>query len=129
MPNTSPPIVAMTLLVVTEPKPPIEWPRIENAPGGRRSGSSFTFSASAMIDADAEVVLPVLDHVLDDGEDVARPHVAAAQPRRAVINPRNAVDLLLAVLAGHRIAERGLDFARQMIAGRRKRIVHPLDAR
>ena len=63
----------------------------------------------------------------NDGDDVARPHVAAAQAGGAVIDPRDAVDLLLAVLAGHGIAERRLDLARQMVAGRRERVVHPLE--
>ncbi len=50
-------------------------------------------------------------------------------PRGAVIDPRHAVDLFLAVLARHGVAERGLDLARQMVARRRERIVHALEHR
>ena len=35
-----------TLLVVTEPKPATGWPRSENAPGGRTSGSVTRDSSS-----------------------------------------------------------------------------------
>ena len=94
--------------------------------GSRKSGSSVTFSAKRMIDAHAEVILAVVDHVFDHGDDVAGPHVAAAQSGGAGIDLRNPLDLLLAVLAGDGIAKRRLDFARQVIAGRRQRIVHPL---
>src|ERR1043165_3814664 len=40
---------AMSLLVVTEPNPPTEWPRIENAPCGRMSGSSPSGNASGCL--------------------------------------------------------------------------------
>ena len=93
-------MVAMTLLVVTEPKPPTEWPRIEKAAVRPQVGVFRHVQGQRVIDADAEEVLAVVDHVLEDGDDVAGPHVAAAQAGRAVIDPRDAVDLLLAVLAG-----------------------------
>ena len=72
-----------------------------------------------MIDAHAEIVLPIVDHVFDDRDDVARPHVAAPQSRRAGINLRHAIDFLQTVLPGHGVAKRRLNFARQMIARRR----------
>ena len=47
------------------------------------------FQCQGMIDSHAEIVLPILDHVFDHRDDVARPHVAAAQSRRSGINGRN----------------------------------------
>ena len=126
MPNTSPAIVAMTLFVVTEPKPPTVCPRIENDARLAEIGVLGHLECQGVIDADAEIVLPFLDHVLHDGDDVAGPHVAAAQACRAGIDPRHAIDSLLAVLPGDGVAKRRLDFAGEMVARRRKRIVHPL---
>ena len=83
-------MVAMTLLVVTEPKPPTEWPRIEKPPVGRRSGSSVALQGQRMVDADAEEILAVVHHVVEGGDDVAGPHVAAAQAGGAVVDPRHA---------------------------------------
>ena len=80
-----------------------------------------------MVDADAEVVRAVVDHVLERGDDVARPHVAAAQAGRAAVNLGDALDPLVPVLARHRVAEGGLDLAGQVIARGRERVVHPLE--
>ncbi len=82
-----------------------------------------------MLDPHGEEVLPLVDHVLEHRVDVARPHVAAPQPRRPVINLRDPQDRFLAVLSGNRIAKRRLDLPRQMVAGRRERVVHPFQNR
>ncbi len=82
-----------------------------------------------MVDADAEVVGTILDHVLERGEDVAGTHVAAAQTGGGPVNPRRPVDPILTVLTSHRVAERRLDFAGQVIAGRGERVVHALEDR
>ena len=96
--------------------------------GAAKIGIFGHFQRQGMLDADAEVVLAVLDHVVDDGDEVARAHVAAAQARRAAVDSRHAVDLLDG-RSGRSIgiAECRFDLASQMIAGRRERIVHPLD--
>ena len=57
-------MVAMTLLVVTEPKPPTEWPRIEKPPRGPEVGVLGALQRQRMVDADAEEVRPVVDHVV-----------------------------------------------------------------
>ena len=78
-----------------------------------------------MLDAYAEVVLPFLHHVVKDGMDVAGPHITAAEPSRTVVDLRDALNAIQAILAGGRIAKGGLNFPRQVIAGRGKRVVHP----
>ena len=82
LPKTSPAMVAMTLLVVTEPKPPTEWPRIEKPPRGPQVGVFRRLQRQGVVDADAEVLRAVVDHVVEGGDDVAGPHVAAAQAGR-----------------------------------------------
>ncbi len=121
-------MVAMTLLVVTEPKPPTEWPRIEKPPVRPQVGVFGHLQRQGVIDADAEVILARrrsccrTTAMMSPGRTSRLPRPAAP-----LIDPRNAVDLLLAVLPGHRVAEGGLDLARQVVAGRRERVVHPLE--
>ena len=81
-----------------------------------------------MVDADAEEVLarPPL-HILEDGDDVARSNVSAAQAGGSMKDLGDLVDLLQSVLAEVSVAKRGLDLASQVIAGRREGIVHPFD--
>jgi len=85
------------------------------------------FERQRVVDADAEIIGTVVLHVFEHGDQVAGPHVAAAQPRRTAVNARDAVDFFQAVLAGRRVAEGGFDLASQVVAGRRERVVHPLD--
>src|SRR5262249_17028368 len=81
-----------------------------------------------VIDADAEEVLAVrLHHVVEDGDDAARPYGPTAETGGAVVNPGDLVDLLLAVDAEHSIAERRFDLPRQVVARRGHRVVHPLE--
>src|SRR5206468_871625 len=61
------------------------------------------------------------------GNDVAGPDIAAAQAGGAMVDARNAVDLLLAVDAEQGIAESSLDLAREMVARGRHRVVHALE--
>ena len=82
-----------------------------------------------VIDADAEVILPVRHHVVEGRDDVAGANVAAAEAGCAVVDARDAIDLLLPVLPGEGVAERRLDLARQVVAGGRERVVHPLEHR
>ena len=82
-------MVAMTLFVVTLPKPPTECPRIEKPPVGTQVGVFRLFQGDngCLIPTQKEF-LAVVAHVLENGDQVAGPHVAAAQPRGAVIDPR-----------------------------------------
>ena len=91
-------MVAMTLLVVTEPKPPTEWPAHREAAAGPEVGILGRLQRQGMVDADAEVFRPVVDHVLEGGDDVAGPHVAAAQAGRPAVNLGDAVDPIVPVL-------------------------------
>src|SRR4029077_20636061 len=73
-------------------------------------------------------VLPIgLTHVLEGGDDVARPNVTTAQAGRSVVDAGDAIDLLLPVGPEHGVAEGGLDLAGQVVAGRGERIVHALE--
>ena len=121
-------MVAMTLLVVTEPKPPTEWPRIEKPPAGRRSGSSVALQRQRVVDADAEEVAGRRAIMLSKAAMMS-PGRTSRLPRPAapLVDARDAVDLLLAVLAGHGVAEGGLDLARQVVARGRERVVHALE--
>src|SRR5882724_9838369 len=81
-----------------------------------------------MVDADTEEMLALgILHVVEGGDDVAGPHVAAAQAGRRVVDAWNASDALhMAVGALKGIAERGLDLAGQVVACRGQRVVHAL---
>ena len=81
MPKTLPAMVAMTLLVVTEPKPPTEWPAHREAAARPEVGVLGALQGQGMVDADAEEIGAVVDHVVERGDDVAGPDVAAAQAR------------------------------------------------
>ena len=71
---------------------------------------------------------PSCDHVLEHGDDVAGPHVAAAQPGRAAGKSAGCWSICSwPVLPGDGVAEGRLDLARQVVAGGRERIVHPFE--
>ena len=121
-------MVAMTLLVVTEPKPPTEWPRIENAAVGPQVGVLASLEAPAGGRCRRRRS-PARRRSCSRRSAMMSPGRTSRLPRPAdaMIDPRHAVDLFLAVLAGDGVAERGLDLARQVVAGGRERVVHPLE--
>src|SRR5712692_11308166 len=80
-----------------------------------------------MMNADTEEVRAVVDHVVERRDDIAGPHVTAAQSGGAAVDARDPVDPVLAVLTGQGIAKGGLDFARQVVPRGRKGIVHPFE--
>ncbi|MEZ6072788.1 MAG: hypothetical protein R3C10_21625 [Pirellulales bacterium] len=80
-----------------------------------------------MVDAHAEKVLTIVNHVIEDRDDVARPNVAASQAGRTGVDPGGSVNLHHVVRAVQRVHEGGFHLAREVVTGRRERIVHPLD--
>src|SRR6185312_17540733 len=68
---------------------------------GPQVGVFAVFEGKRVIDAEAEVIRPVDDHVVEGGIEVAGTDIAAAEPRGAVEDLRGRVDLLLTVLADH----------------------------
>ena len=107
---------------MTDPKPPIEWPRSEYAPAGRRSTGDAVERQRV---ADAEDARAGSDgspwsaQAVEDGDEVAGADVARAEPGRERQDPRDHHAL------GRRVVERRPDLAGQRV-GRGERIVGPL---
>ena len=80
-----------------------------------------------MLDADAEEVLIFVDHVIKDGIDIGGANVSTAQSSCSVVDGWNLIDPLVPHLAIQCVTESSLDFSRQVVAGRRERIIHSLD--
>src|SRR5438445_10121823 len=80
-----------------------------------------------MMNADTEEVRAVVDHVVEGRDDIAGPHVTAAQSGGGAVDLRDTVDPILAVLTSQGIAKGGFDFARQVVPRGRKGIVHPFE--
>src|SRR5262245_50562929 len=82
-----------------------------------------------MVDADTEIILAILDHILKNGHQVARPAVAAAQSSGTVVDAWQPIDLLVAHLAVECVAKRRLNFACQVVPWSGQWVVHALDHR
>src|SRR5262249_14451419 len=82
-----------------------------------------------MIDAEAEIVLPFFDHVLDDSEQIAGADIPAAEAGGAMIDLPHAQDSFGPALTGDGIPEDGLDLAREMFVRRRERVAHSFEHR
>ena len=76
-----------------------------------------------MLDPQHEEVLSVIDHIVENRIDIARPNVTASQACGPVVDPWRTLNLFVAHLTSHRIAKRRLDLSGQVISSGRERII------